>query len=391
MADSPTTTARPIASIRARTLQLTPPRWVAFCRGAAPIVIGVALAVLLQFYANRWFGGYREKILIDIGINIILAVSLNIVNGYTGQFSIGHAGFMAVGAYTAGFIMYYGSFWLFGDTQFHGGILSATTDPRGLHGPGFSGGDLLFPAALIAGGLVAALFGFIVGLPSLRLRGDYLAIVTLGFGEIVRVVIETTGTVLAGDEIGGQPWYRLLNRVGGPMGFGGLPIYASSFWVWVCVAATVLAAYRIKASTMGRAFLAVRENEIAAASLGVPITRYKVRAFVIAAFFAGVAGGLFAHEIGNMLNAGELGFLKSFDIIIMVVLGGMGSISGAVVAAIVLTILPEALRSVSEFRMIAYALLLIVMMIARPQGLLGIHEMWDLPYFRRRRTGGKTA
>src|SRR5262249_50034997 len=152
-------------------------------------------------------------------------------------------------------------------------------------------------------------------------------------------------------------------------GFFGLPAYTNVFWVYLFVCITLIVAYRLKESSYGRAFLSIRENEVAAEAMGINTTRFKVRAFMIAAFFAGIAGGLFAHELGVILNPNELGFLKSFDIVIMVVLGGMGSVSGAVLAAILLTILPEALRAFAQYRMIFYALALILMMILRPQGL----------------------
>ena len=171
--------------------------------------------------------------------------------------------------------------------------------------------------------------------------------------------------------------------MGGSLGFTGLPYYTTLFWVYVFVTITLIAALRLKYSSQGRAFLSIRENEVAAEAMGVDITRDKVRAFVLAAFFAGIAGALFAHEVGTSLNPRELGFQKSFDVIIMVVLGGQGSVSGAVLAAILLTILPEALRSLADYRMIVYALSLIIMMIVRPQGLFGIRELWEL---RRRRT-----
>jgi branched-chain amino acid transport system permease protein len=175
----------------------------------------------------------------------------------------------------------------------------------------------------------------------------------------------------------------IATSLGGSLGFSGLPYYTDLFWVYAFVTITLVVALRLKFSSLGRAFLSIRENEIAAEAVGVDTTRLKVRAFVLAAGFAGIAGGLFAHEIGTSLNPRELGFQKSFDVVIMVVLGGMGSVSGAVLAAIVLTILPEALRGFSEFRMPIYALALILMMILRPQGLLGLKEIWQMRWFRR--------
>jgi branched-chain amino acid transport system permease protein len=345
-----------------------------FLRGFVPLLCGIALAVVLQTAGAGWIGPFYGKILMDIGINVILAVSLNIVNGFTGQFSIGHAGFMAVGGYTAGAITYYGSILSFGSAQ----------ALPGLFGPG----DALFVASCVAGGLAAAVAGLVVGLPSLRLRGDYLAIVTLGFGEIVRVLLQRSGDVLTSpDEVRAASASTLAGSLGGSLGFTGIPYYTDLMWVGVFVAITLFVAGRLKDSGIGRSMLAIRENEVAAEAVGVPTTRYKVLAFVLAAGFAGIAGGLFAHEVGTSLNPRELGFQKSFDIVIMVVLGGMGSISGCVAAAIVLTVLPEALRDFAQWRMPVYALLLILMMIVRPQGLFGLREIGDVWPFGRRRKG----
>ena len=334
-------------------------------RGILPLAVGFALAIALQLAIGPVVGPFAVKLLMDIGINVILAVSLNLVNGFTGQFSIGHAGFMAVGGYVAGAITYYGSFMLWGGPQVHPGWLS--------------GGDVLFVCGCLVGALVAAGTGYLVGLPSLRLRGDYLAIVTLGFGEILRVMLQRTGDVITSvDEVKKASMWTLATSVGGSLGFSGLPYYTDLFWVYLFVTITVVVALHLKFSSYGRAFLSIRENEIAAEAVGINTTRLKVRAFVLAAAFAGIAGGLFAHEVGTSLNPRELGFQKSFDIVIMVVLGGMGSVSGAVLAAIVLTLLPEALRGFSEFRMPIYALALILMMILRPQGILGLKEIWEL-------------
>jgi len=385
MASAPQTAIRP-----------TPAAWTILPRNAGPLALGLGLALILHFWVQPASGAFKTKVLLDIGINIILAVSLTLVNGFTGQFSIGHAGFMALGGYIAGAITYYGSFRLFGDAGFQGGILSWTTSQGSFVGPILGAGDLLFLVACIGGGLVAALAGYLVGLPSLRLRGDYLAIVTLGFGEIVRVILQSSRPQLyLAAEITSTSWPRLFTQLGGALGFILLPSYTTLFWVYFFVALTLVVTYRIKRSSYGRAFLSIREDEVAAEAMGVPTTRFKVRAFVLAAFFAGVAGSLFAHSIGG-INAGELGFQKSFDVVIMVVLGGMGSISGSTLAAIILTILPEALRTVTtwanqylpteyalpDLRMIIYSLALILMMILRPQGLFGLHEIWDL--WRRR-------
>ena len=409
-------------------------------RSLSPVLIGLGFALLMHLVIGPWIvssfdsGPFYVKILLDIGINIILAVSLNMVNGFTGQFSIGHAGFMAAGGYMAAAITYYcgASSRIWGADALDHGLVSFMGDPAAFEGAFIAAGDWLFLVACVVGGLVAAVLGVIVGLPSLRLRGDYLAIVTLGFGEIIRVLLELSQPQLMTlKEVQATPVIERFSHLGGSLGMSGMPFNTTLFWVYAFVAATVLAAFRIRQSSHGRAFLAIREEEIAAESMGVPTTRYKVSAFVMAAFFAGIAGGLFAHQLGVQLNPGELGFLKSFDILIMVVLGGQGSITGAVVAAILLTILPEWLRDppsiwpamivvvllvaifrqkrgiktivvlvivtvlwevlratlgdLSKYRMILYALSLIVMMIMRPQGLFGIHELWHLPKLLKRR------
>jgi branched-chain amino acid transport system permease protein len=340
-------------------------------KGLLPLAIGFALAIALQLVIGPFVGPFAVKLLMDIGINVILAVSLNLVNGFTGQFSIGHAGFMAAGGYVAGAITYYGSYLIWGSPIVQAGW--------------FSSGDILFVGGCLAGALVAAGAGYMVGLPSLRLRGDYLAIVTLGFGEILRVMLQRTQDVITtGDAVRQASVVTLATSLGGSLGFSGLPYYSDLFWVYVFVTITVVVALHLKFSSYGRAFLSIRENEIAAEAVGINTTKLKVRAFVLAAAFAGIAGGLFAHEVGTSLNPRELGFQKSFDIVIMVVLGGMGSVSGAILAAIVLTLLPEALRGFSEFRMPIYALALILMMILRPQGILGLREIWELSWLKRR-------
>lgn len=425
-------TPRPTPSLHDRARALRPSAAAAFVGSVWPVAFWLGLAILLQLVIRPVMEPFHAKMLLDIGTSIILAVSLTMVNGFTGQFSIGHAAFMAVGAYMAAAIVYYGSFSLYGDADMRGGLLSSMLSDR--EAVAFlTGADLLFVCATLAGGLIAAVCGYIVGLPSLRLKGDYLAIVTLGFGEIVRVLIQsqTTDVLWDAEEIAKTPIYLWPKYTGGALGFSGLPFYASLFWVWLFVGLTFLVATRLKYSSAGRAFLAIREDEVAAESMGVPTTRYKVRAFVIAAFFAGIAGALFSHTSGVQLNPGELGFMKSFDILIMVVLGGLGSISGAALAAAILTVLPELLRNppsiwpggliigiviaialtpfshrrwkpavtiacilaawelmrwgaarlgvdLSAYRMVLYAIALILIMILRPDGLLGVREIWEL-------------
>jgi len=324
-------------------------------RIAGPVVVLAVLAAL-NAWLPRVVNPYFFQVLILVGINIILAVSLNLVNGFTGQFSIGHAGFMAVGAYTSA---------MFSLTVGQRAVASLAA--AGV--PAVFGQGAMLLVALLLGGLLAAVFGWLVGLPSLRLRGDYLAIVTLGFGEIIRVLILN------------------IDAIGGARGLPGIPHWADFFWVFLGVAAVLALARNLAHSTHGRALFAIRDDEIAAEALGVDTTRYKVTAFVLGAFFAGVAGGLFAHYL-SYLNPSTFTFLKSIEVIAMVVLGGMGSVSGSVLAAIVLTLMPEVLRPVKDYRMVIYALMLIVLMITRPQGLLGTRELSLSRLFGRGRAAG---
>jgi branched-chain amino acid transport system permease protein len=316
-------------------------------RAWAPLLGAVVVLAALAWLLPGTNADYRVHVLLDVGIAVILAVSLNLVNGVTGQFSIGHAGFMALGGYTAAYVS----------------LRLVQYQISGV--PEAVGTGLFLFAALLAGGLVAALAGLVVGLPSLRLRGDYLAIVTLGFGEIIRVLIENT------------------ESVGGARGLSNIPPWAGFFAVYLGVFITLLTARRLLASTHGRALLAIREDEVAAEAMGVDTTGYKVRAFVVSAFFAGIAGGLFAHYQTNLAPK-SFTFIRSIEIVVMVVLGGMGSVSGAVLAAVVLTVLPELLRAVDQYRMVTYGLLLVVLMIARPSGIFGTREIWELWPFRRR-------
>jgi len=314
----------------------------------------ILLASLVVIFAASRFSSridpYYYQIILFAGINVILATSLNLVNGYTGQFSLGHAGFMSVGAYTAGMFTTYAS-----------GAWLGALKPLGA----FASNSLFFAIALCLGGLAAGLTGLVVGIPSLRLKGDYLAIVTLGFGEIIKVVIENV------DTLGGSRGLSV------PLG------YTNLFWVYAMAAVTIYVIVSLVNSTYGRGFLTVRDDEIAAEAMGINTTKYKVLAFTVAAFFAGIAGGLYAH-LTQFINPEGFNFLKSVDIVTMVILGGMGSTGGVVFAAIVLTILPEWLRWLSERpflphwlagllenRMIPYSLLLILLMLLRPQGLFG--------------------
>jgi branched-chain amino acid transport system permease protein len=342
-------------------------------RSVWPIVLGVLLAVLVHFTLPKAVGAYYTRIVMDIGIAMILAVSLNIVNGMTGQFSLGHAAFMALGGYAAGAITYYGSMQIWGTATKQAGFLG--------------GGEWLFAAACVVGGCIATFAGYIVGLPSLRLRGDYLAIVTLGFGEILRVVLQQTNKVIDDtDALRSASMSQLLPPpLGGAVGFHGVPKYTTLFWVYTFLTIMLVVAFRLKHSSLGRAMISVREDEFAAQAMGVNVARVKVLAFMMAAFFAGIAGALFAHESGNIISPRDAGFQRSLDYVIMTVLGGRGSVTGVMLAAVILTALPELLRDFEQYRLIVYALLLIGMMLLRPQGLFGIHEIWDFWPRRKKR------
>lgn len=277
--------------------------------------------------------GYYSKVVVKIGIYIILAVSLNVATGYLGQLPLGHAGFMAVGAYASAIFM----------------------TRLGLRVQG------AFAVAAVLGGLAAALAGFLIGIPALRLKGDYLAIITLGFGEIIRVILTNLDDVLG---------FSLTGGAGGLLGIPKTTNFLNTF-LWVGI--TCFLIHTLMKSRHGRAIYAIRENEIAAEASGIPVTAYKTFAFVVSAFFAGVAGALYSGYLG-ILKPDNFKFMTSIEILVMVVLGGMGSMLGSVVSAAVLTALPEALRVFSDWRMIAYALLLILVMIFKPSGLMGQYD-----------------
>jgi len=300
------------------------------------LLLALAAAAGVSFFSPH-FDPYHLDVLTGIGINVILAVSLNLVNGHTGQFSLGHAGFMSVGAYLSAAVSVFVAPRLFGDLAAAGAFAQ--------------GG--VFLLALLVGGLAAALAGLVVGVPSLRLRGDYLALVTLGFGEIIRVVFQN------------------IEVLGGALGLNAIPAYTSIFWVLAFVATTIFTVACLVNSTYGRGFLATHDDEIAATAVGLNTTHYKIVAFVVGAFFAGLAGGLYGHFKLTITPTG-FDFTKSIEIVVMVILGGMGNTLGVVLAAILLTVLPELLRPVAEFRMIIYSLLLVLLMLLRPQGLFNL-------------------
>jgi len=284
----------------------------------------VVYAVIQGLITLDIIGPFWQLNIVLVCINIILAVSLNLINGFTGQFSIGHAGFMAVGAYL-------------------GAVLTVKF-------------QLPFIVAIAGSAAAAGFLGFMIGLPTLRLDGDYLAIATLGLGEIIRITILN------------------IPYVGGASGFMGIPRYTTFTWVFFATVFTVFFIRNFINSTHGRACIAVRENQIAAEAMGVDTTKYKVMAFTMGAAFAGVAGALFAHYF-YIAHPASFTFMKSFDILTIVVLGGLGSISGSITAAILLTFISAALAGYPEWRMIIYSLMLIVLMLYRPQGLFGNKEI----------------
>ena len=261
--------------------------------------------------------------LVVIGINIILAVSLNLITGFTGQFSLGHAAFMSIGAYAS----------------------AVATAKLGLP----------FSVSLLIGAAIATIAGIVIGIPTLRLKGDYLAIATLGFGEITKIVI--------------------LNNeyLGGASGFNDIPQYTNWTWLFVMVAATIIIIKNFVESKSGRACIAIREDEIAAESVGINTTFYKVLAFGIGAFFAGIAGALYSGYF-YFIKPDAFGFMKSIDILVIVVFGGMGSIMGSIMGAVVLSIISLLLQGFPELRMVIYSVILFLIMVYRPQGLMGNHK-----------------
>lgn len=300
----------------------------------------IILYVLLQVLISA--GIIDSYILLNvvlIGINIILAVSLNLITGFTGQFSLGHAAFMAVGAYTSA-------------------VMTAKM--------GYS-----FVPSILVSALLAALMGLVIGIPTLRLKGDYLAIATLGFSEIVRII--------------------LLNfeYVGGASGLNDIPQYTTWRWVFFGVVGTIILIKNFINSYAGRACIAIREDEIAAEAMGINTTLYKVLAFVVGAFFAGIAGALYANYF-YFIKPNNFGFMRSIDILVIVVFGGMGSIAGSVAGAIALSIISLFLQNIPELRMVIYSVILFLIMVYRPQGLLGKSEGKNKSKIKLFEKGGKS-
>lgn len=284
---------------------------------AIAVVIIYVLIMILQKSGllNRQY----TSLLVPICINVILAVSLNLITGFLGELTLGHAGFMAIGAYSGALI-----------------TLNANL-PAAVE----------FTLALVVGGLMAAIFGFLIGVPVLRLRGDYLAIVTLAFGEIIKSVLNA------------------LTVTGGAKGLTKIPLYSNyrNFtFVYILTVAVVILICNLVNSRHGRAIQAIRDNDIAAESVGIKLSRYKILAFVFSAFFAGIAGVLYAHNVG-ILKPATFDYNRSIEILVIVVLGGMGNIKGSIIAAVILTVLPELFRGADDFRMLLYAVTLIVIML----------------------------
>lgn len=339
-----------------------------------------AVALLLDlFFRDLVHDSSIRQLFMLAACNVLVALSLNVINGMAGQFSIGHAGFVGLGGYTSAV------------------IASNLHEALGGGEPTFERSFIVVPVCLVASATLAGLFGLVVGLPSLRLRGDYLAIVTLGFAEIFRLVI---ATAQAGE--GGGPVARALGRLGGQNGYmgidnQGIPLYAGPFWVFGLAFVLGVVAWRIKFSGWGRALRALREDEIAAAAVGVDPTRYKVTSFVIAAMGAGIAGGLMAimRDGVPIVNPDNYNFQASFDAITMVILGGSGSVTGAAIGGVFITFSIKAIEQVqattaiqalreqfesldlNALRMIVYAIVLVMLMVLRPEGLLGERELFQ--------------
>lgn len=270
---------------------------------------------------------YYIHIMVLVGINLILALGLNITTGVTGQLSMGHAGFMSIGAYVSAIctIQIGWPFW----------------------------------AALTGGAAVTALFGFLLGIPTLRLEGDYLAMVTIGFAEIVRV------------------FFLNFEPGGKAVGLAGIPEQTTFSLVWLIAIIVIVLNAKLLNSRIGRSFYAIREDEIAAEASGINTTQYKVLAFTVGAFLAGIGGGLYAHYM-TYIAPQDFGFLKSIEFLNMVVLGGLGSIPGVILGTVVLTLAPEMLRIVAEYRLLFYGALLVILMNFRPNGLLGNIRVYDV-------------
>jgi branched-chain amino acid transport system permease protein len=326
------------------------------------VLLALALVVAVQIAAKAALSAYIIRVIAVCTVNVMLAVALNLVNGTTGQFSIGHAGFMAVGAYASALTSHAL------DAKIHGVIA------------GSAGDAVTLIVALVAGVIAAGIAGVLVGVPSLRLRGDYLAIVTLGFGEIIRITIESSPS------IGGSQGF--------PLGYASIPGYATLAWILGGAILAVALTWNLTYSTHGRALAAIREDEIAAEAVGVDTTRYKVLAFAVSAMITGFAGALYAHDAtgGQHIDPGAFRLDRSIDMLVMIIFGGLGSITGAVIGGFFVGVLLELLKELpnllggtgsiaqalrenaGNLRLIVYAVALILFMLLRPQGILGTRE-----------------
>ncbi|MGY0837209.1 branched-chain amino acid ABC transporter permease [Aerococcus urinaeequi] len=282
--------------------------------------------IIMATYLMGLVTSFYQNIMITIGINMILAVGLNLVVGYAGQFSLGHAGFMAIGAYV-------------------GAILSMRIP-----------GPIGFYAGMAAGAVLAAVVALIVGVPTLRLKGDYLAIATLGASEIIRIIIQN------------------LEITNGAAGISGIPMNVTWITLFIIIVLTTLLIVNFIHSSPGRATIAVRENEIAAESVGVKTTKYKIIAFVIGAITASIAGTLYAGYF-SVINPSQFTFQRSIDVLIIVVFGGIGSVTGSFVAAIALGLLNSVLAPLGQLRMVVYGIAIIAIMVFKPSGLMGDFEL----------------
>ena len=292
-------------------------------------VVLTLIYIVLMFLVNQGIiGEYYLRLMKQIGIFLVAALGLNLILGFTGQFTMGHAAFMSIGAYGSAIMT------------------------KNFNAP--------FPIALLVGIILSAILAALIGYPIIRLKGDYLAICTLGFGEIVKVIIQN------------------VDYVGGARGISGIPGSTSFLIVFICAALCYAILKNLIHSSKGRAIMSIREDEIAAEAMGINSTKYKMTAFIIGSSMAGLAGGLYAH-FNSFIDPASFGFSKSIELITYVVLGGMGSLSGSVIGTSILIFLPEALRGLSDvfktYRILIYAILLVVMMIFRPQGILGTKEI----------------
>lgn len=304
-------------------------------RKALPILLAVGLVLSFAIPEFGLVNKYIQLILMYVGINIILTISLNLVNGYMGEFSVGHAGFMAVGAYISS-------------------VLTTMLLPRALN-------PYLFPLVVFAGGVGAALVGLIVAVPSFRTRGDYLAIITLALNMIVKSVIEN------------------IDAIGGPRGIPGVEKLTTLPWVFFWTVLSIWVIRNFIYSNYGRGVLSIREDEIASELMSVNTRQAKLMTFVISSFFAGVAGALFAHVL-QFISPKVFDIIKSTDVLIMVYLGGIGSIAGSILGATIYTVLLELLRPLGLWRMVFMPLVLVLLMIFRPRGIMGLRELrWFVP------------